>query len=292
MSASFLRYRRCGPTGREIKSICASSRTRILRQSHRPQSCCVNVTQCASSTTSGRSRSASCRGFSTAPRACSRNRAARLELGGGDPVARRTPPGRIRRRARNYELELYLAVDKCEGLARGFYHYDAGGHALVPIACPHAGARSAVEGSGICNGRARRAPDPDHHCRALRQDFMEIQLDRLCAHSEGRRRVDANALPDGDRYGARRMCDRHHQYRSVRENDGGRIPRRGPGRSICTWSRRRTGAVQSDNQTTAFVGAVFLGTKNRAAEGSRDAAGSKYPTALSLRFPASANMAP
>jgi SagB-type dehydrogenase family enzyme len=33
----------------------------------------------------------------------------------------------------SYELELYLAVDKCEGLARGFYHYDAGGHSLVPI---------------------------------------------------------------------------------------------------------------------------------------------------------------
>jgi SagB-type dehydrogenase family enzyme len=32
-----------------------------------------------------------------------------------------------------YELELYLSVDKCEGLARGFYHYDAGGHALMPI---------------------------------------------------------------------------------------------------------------------------------------------------------------
>jgi len=32
-----------------------------------------------------------------------------------------------------YELELYLAVEKCDGLARGFYHYDAGGHALVPI---------------------------------------------------------------------------------------------------------------------------------------------------------------
>jgi SagB-type dehydrogenase family enzyme len=32
-----------------------------------------------------------------------------------------------------YELELYLAVNKCEGLARGFYHYDAGEHALVPI---------------------------------------------------------------------------------------------------------------------------------------------------------------
>src|SRR5262249_55218719 len=31
------------------------------------------------------------------------------------------------------ELELYLAVDKCEGLARGFYHYDADAHVLVPI---------------------------------------------------------------------------------------------------------------------------------------------------------------
>jgi SagB-type dehydrogenase family enzyme len=32
-----------------------------------------------------------------------------------------------------YELELYLAVDKCQGLARGFYHYDAGTHALAPV---------------------------------------------------------------------------------------------------------------------------------------------------------------
>ncbi len=33
----------------------------------------------------------------------------------------------------SYELELYLAVDRCAGLTRGFYHYDAGAHALVPI---------------------------------------------------------------------------------------------------------------------------------------------------------------
>lgn len=33
----------------------------------------------------------------------------------------------------SYELELYLAVDKCEGLERGFYHYDAARHALVAI---------------------------------------------------------------------------------------------------------------------------------------------------------------
>ena len=38
----------------------------------------------------------------------------------------------------SWELELYLAVDKCEGLARGFYHYDAGAHALVPIGVAHA----------------------------------------------------------------------------------------------------------------------------------------------------------
>jgi SagB-type dehydrogenase family enzyme len=35
-----------------------------------------------------------------------------------------------------YELEIYVAVDKCEGLARGFYHYDAGTHALAPISVP------------------------------------------------------------------------------------------------------------------------------------------------------------
>jgi SagB-type dehydrogenase family enzyme len=35
-----------------------------------------------------------------------------------------------------YELELYLAVDKCDGLARGLYHYDADGHALAEIEVP------------------------------------------------------------------------------------------------------------------------------------------------------------
>ena len=32
-----------------------------------------------------------------------------------------------------YELEFYLAVANCEGLERGFYHYDADRHALAPI---------------------------------------------------------------------------------------------------------------------------------------------------------------
>ncbi|MET0537953.1 MAG: SagB family peptide dehydrogenase [Xanthobacteraceae bacterium] len=56
----------------------------------------------------------------------------RLDLGNSSPVvayaARPYPSG-----GGSYELELYLAVDKCDGLTRGFYHYDAGGHALVPI---------------------------------------------------------------------------------------------------------------------------------------------------------------
>ena len=36
----------------------------------------------------------------------------------------------------SYELELYLTVNLCEGLARGFYHYDADAHALALIGVP------------------------------------------------------------------------------------------------------------------------------------------------------------
>jgi SagB-type dehydrogenase family enzyme len=55
-----------------------------------------------------------------------------LDLGDVAPVvayaARPYPSG-----GSAYELELYLTVANCEGLARGFYHYDADRHALVPI---------------------------------------------------------------------------------------------------------------------------------------------------------------
>jgi SagB-type dehydrogenase family enzyme len=55
-----------------------------------------------------------------------------LDHGGGGPelsyTMRPYPSG-----GASYELELYLAVDTCEGLPRGFYHYDAGAHALTPI---------------------------------------------------------------------------------------------------------------------------------------------------------------
>jgi SagB-type dehydrogenase family enzyme len=56
----------------------------------------------------------------------------KLDLDDGSPVVtyavRPYPSG-----GGSYELELYLAVNNCEGLARGFYHYDADGHALVLI---------------------------------------------------------------------------------------------------------------------------------------------------------------
>jgi hypothetical protein len=67
-----------------------------------------------------------------------------------------------------YELELYLAVDKCEGLARGFYHYDAERHTLTSVDV------------------------------AVRPGFLEIQLSRLFTDPQGRRRSDANALPRRD----------------------------------------------------------------------------------------------
>ena len=81
--------------------------------------------------TSDRSRSPSFRSFSTAPRASCRDSNSKLDLDDGGHAVRPYPSA-----GAGYELELYLAVDKCEGLARGFYHYDAGAHALVPIGVP------------------------------------------------------------------------------------------------------------------------------------------------------------
>lgn len=54
----------------------------------------------------------------------------------------------------SYELELYVAVERCEGIAKGLYHYDASSHSLVPIEVPAgmldallAGAQSAMGAS-------------------------------------------------------------------------------------------------------------------------------------------------
>jgi len=63
-----------------------------------------------------------------AARIVSRHRVSEGEGEGMEVAARPYPSG-----GASYELELYLAVDKCAGLARGFYHYDADRHALVAI---------------------------------------------------------------------------------------------------------------------------------------------------------------
>ena len=73
-----------------------------------------------------------------------------------------------------YELELYLAADKCEGLARGFYHYDAGVHALVQIEVQKRELEALLTGSQYADGRARTATNPYHHLCTLRPHVMEI----------------------------------------------------------------------------------------------------------------------
>ena len=53
-------------------------------------------------------------------------------------AAGRTAPFELTRRpypngGASYELEIYPAVDRCDGLEPGLYHYDAAGHALVRL---------------------------------------------------------------------------------------------------------------------------------------------------------------
>ncbi len=57
--------------------------------------------------------------------------------GSPEPIARPFPSA-----GASSELELYLSVHVCEGLAPGFYHYDAGAHALVPIEVPAAAVKA------------------------------------------------------------------------------------------------------------------------------------------------------
>src|SRR5258708_10185880 len=83
----------------------------------------------------------------------------RLDLGDDAPMvayaARPYPSG-----GGGWELELYLAVDKCEGLARGFYHYDAGGHALVPIGVRAHELDALLAGAEISDGGPAPPPHP------------------------------------------------------------------------------------------------------------------------------------
>jgi SagB-type dehydrogenase family enzyme len=76
---------------------------------------------------------------------------ATLELDDGGHTVRPYPSA-----GAAYELELYLAVNLCEGLARGFYHYDSGAHGLAPIGVAANEFEALLAGAGNAMG----APAP------------------------------------------------------------------------------------------------------------------------------------
>ena len=124
-----------------------------------------------------------------------------------------------------YELELYLAVHQCDGLARGFYHYDAGGHALMPIGVGAPELEALLAGAKYAMG----APAVPQVLITIAARFGRVSWKySSVAYSLILKDVGVltqSALRHGDRHGAGRMCDRAHQHRSVREDDGDRIPR-------------------------------------------------------------------
>jgi SagB-type dehydrogenase family enzyme len=58
----------------------------------------------------------------------------------------------------SYGLELYVCVDRCEGLGRGFYHYDAGTHALVAIDASASALDALLTGAAIAMGADAAPP--------------------------------------------------------------------------------------------------------------------------------------
>jgi len=79
-------------------------------------------------------------------------------------VAYSTRP--YRRPAARTSWKLYLMVSNCDGLARDFYHYDAGGHALLAIGA----SAQQLQALSTAAEFAMDAPGPrgaDHDRRAL-----------------------------------------------------------------------------------------------------------------------------
>ena len=108
----------------------------------RSQSSCANGIRRAISTTSSRSRSPSLRGFSTAPRGFSRNGKARSTLAMAAVPMSPTRRGPIRPEAAPTSSNSIWRSPIAKDLPRGFYHYDADRHALVPIGARAAGSRA------------------------------------------------------------------------------------------------------------------------------------------------------
>ena len=90
-------------------------RPAIRRRSRRSQSSCGNVIRRATSMTGNRSRSPSCHNFSTPRHACNRNGPEQISKPALPVVQYAVQAVSVGRQP--YELELYLAVDNCDGLA-------------------------------------------------------------------------------------------------------------------------------------------------------------------------------
>ena len=138
--------------------------------SRRPsRSCCASGIRSAISTRRGRSRWPSWRASSKPPPACNGSGASRSTSATAMSAPRSTYTRAPYPSAGSaYELELYLAVNACEGLPRGFYHYDAERHALVPIpADEHRPSRCSSRSAQFRHGCADDAANPVHHRRAL-----------------------------------------------------------------------------------------------------------------------------
>jgi SagB-type dehydrogenase family enzyme len=58
----------------------------------------------------------------------------------------------------SYELELYLTVGRCDGLEKGFYHYDAQDHALVLIEVPAGALEAVLAGAQSAMGASAEPP--------------------------------------------------------------------------------------------------------------------------------------
>ena len=132
-----------------------------------------------------------------------------VDLGDGkrpeSPTRGPYPSGR-----RGYELELYLASSPARGWIAAFI-------ITMPTATRWCRSRPARRHGRSARIRefamdAPNAPQVLITSRRGSAGSLEVQFDRLFAHPEKCRRLDADALPDGGRHGARRLRDRQQQF--------------------------------------------------------------------------------
>ena len=117
-----------------------------------------------------------------------------------------------------YELELYLAVNRCEGLL-GFYHYNAFEHVLVPIAV----GSGELEALLMKAAFAMAAPAPPQILITVTARFGMVSWKyKSIAYELVQKNVGvlySNILPDDDGHGTGRLRDRDRQHRFIRQDD-------------------------------------------------------------------------